>query len=229
MKLRKANFINVIIVLFFVVSAVWAKGDLKKDLSRPSPRPFKTGDALFISTMPDTTSFLNGVFPIDGGGQVEFPIIGKVQVSAMTVKELENFLKQQFKDYLHYPNIYIKPLVRISLLGGFAKPGLYYVDINSSLWQAVNLAGGTLLENGIYEMHWERNHKKKSDDITPFFERGISLKNMGFQSGDQLWTPSPTARTFWDAVRDVMPILTFTTSLWMLYNTYQRDTILLSR
>ncbi len=191
--------------------------------------PFTPGDAISISTFPDTSSFLNGVFPIDQDGMVEFPIAGKVKISTMTIDGLKRYLQTEFKDYLKYPNLYIKPLVRISLLGGFQRPGLYYIDIKNSLWQAVHTAGGTLLEDGIYDMHWERDGDEQSNHIVAFFERGISLERMGFHSGDQIWTPSPDRRTIWDTIRDVMPILTFTTSIWLMYNTYQRDLILLNR
>ncbi len=188
--------------------------------------PFKPGDGIQISTFPDST-FLSRVFPIDDRGYAEFPIVGEIDVSKMTEQELVDFIKSTYTNYLRHPNVRVKPVVRISMLGGFMRPGLYYVDINSSLWEAVHLAGGTLLEDGIYEMRWERNHDDVVDDTAPVFERGISLRELGFKSGDQIWTPSPAARTFWDTIRDVMPILTFSTTLWAIYNTYQRDAILL--
>ena len=191
--------------------------------------PFTPGDAVSISTFPDTSSFLNGVFPIDQDGMAEFPIAGKVKISTMSIDGLKQYLLKEFKDYLKYPNLYIKPLVRISLLGGFQRPGLYYIDIKNSLWQAVHTAGGTLLEDGIYDMHWERDGNEQANNIAGLFEKGTSLERMGFKSGDQIWTPSPDRRTIWDTIGYMMPILTFTTSIWLMYNTYQRDLILLSR
>ena len=32
---------------------------------------------------------------------------------------------------------------------------------------------------------------------------GMSLRSMGFKSGDQIWTPSPGDRTVWDTIRDI--------------------------
>ncbi len=223
MKIKIISFIAALLLIS--VSGIFEKlpAQTKK------VRPFTPGDAVSISTFPDTSSFLNGVFPIDQNGLAEFPIAGKVKISTMTIDGLKQYLLKEFKDYLKYPNLYIKPLVRISLLGGFLRPGLYYVDIKNSLWQAVYTAGGTLLEDGIYDMRWERDGNEQTDNIAGLFEKGISLEKMGFKSGDQIWTPSPNRRTIWDAVRDVMPILTFTTSIWLMYNTYQRDLILLSR
>lgn len=189
--------------------------------------PFKPGDGVAINAFPDTTSFLNNIFPIDDRGFAEFPIVGKVKVSAMSSDELTNYLRETFKAWLRNPNIYVKPVVRVSLLGGFARPGLYYVDYNSTLWDVVRLAGGPILQEGIYDMRWERGGKKRKGNLTQYFESGISLKRMGFQSGDQLRTP-PEVETFWDQFRtDIIPLVTFATSMALLYWTYQRDTYLI--
>lgn len=202
---------------------------LQAQIQDDSKLTFTPGDALFINMFPDTNSFLNGTYPIDANGLVEFPMLGKVNVRNMKVGDLKFFLMNEFKEYLRYPNMYIKPMARVSLLGGFVRPGLYYVDINSSLWETVNLAGGLVLEDGIYDMRWERDHKAQAKDLTSMFERGMSLRNMGFKSGDQIWTPSPNRRTWIDTARDVLPFMTFATSIWLMYNTYQRDQLLFNR
>lgn len=230
-SIRRLSLV-VIIVCAAVTNALMALNlNLPADVQTGDPDlpefPFKAGDAVLISTFPDTTNFLNGIFPIDDRGYTELPIVGKVKVSELRMSEFQEFLRSKFKAYLRYPDLYVKPMVRISLLGGFLKPGLYYVDINYSLWEAVNLAGGTLLEEGIYDMRWERGRDKQVKDLTRLFESGVSLRRMGFHSGDQIWTPSPARRTIWDTVRDVMPILTFATTIWIVYNTYQRDLVLL--
>jgi len=188
--------------------------------------PFKPGDALSISTLPDTTSILNGIYKIDDRGYAEFPILGKILVSQMTVQELVEFLKKNYIDYLRVPNIYVKPLVRVSLLGGFTRPGLYYVDINYSLWDLIQLAGGTVRKDGIYDLHWQRGEKDQSDELVRYFENGTSLKKMGFRSGDIFWTKAPDERTFWDVVRDVVPIISFATSAVLTYYTIQQQAIL---
>ncbi len=222
-------FLFFLILIFSLNLKLTAQDSLLSFYQDPSwkEHPFKPGDAVLISTLPDSNSILDGIYAIDDRGFAELPIIGKVQVSKLTVPDFVAFLKKHYESYLRFPNIYVKPLVRVSLLGGFRRPGLYYVDINSSLWNLIHLAGGTLTEDGIYEMHWQRGEDERSGNLTKFFENGISLKRMGFKSGDIFWTPSPTRRTFWDKVRDVMPILTFATTIWAIYNTYQRDLILL--
>jgi protein involved in polysaccharide export with SLBB domain len=184
-------------------------------------KPFKPGDGILINTFPDTTSFLNNAFPIDDMGYVDFPIVGKVLVSSMTSEELNSYLATNFQQYIRTPNISIKPLMRISLLGGFTTPGLYYVEYSTSIWGAVRLAGGPTLETGIEQMVWERNGEEVVDDLMPYFEKGISLRNMGFKSGDQITTPTDRGATLRESVEFVLGLATFATSLYMVYLTYQ--------
>ncbi len=220
------------IILFFCIyhinfTILWAGEFIKSDVIVGDPDqgayPFKPGDGLAISTFPDTSSFLNNVFAIDDRGFAEFPIVGKVKVSAMTKKELENYLRDTFKGWLRNPNIYIKPVIRISLVGGFNRPGMYYIDQNSSLWEAVRMAGGHILHEGIYDMKWERNGDKQKGDLTKYFESGVSLRQMGFQSGDQLSTKLPDSRTVWDTVNNFMPFITLATTITLAYMTYQQS------
>ncbi len=184
--------------------------------------PFVPGDAISISTFPDTTSFLNNVFAIDDAGMVEFPILGKFRITGMSIPELQEFLKAQFKAYLRYPNVIVKPMIRVSILGGVPNPGLYYVDEQNSLWEVMKMAGGTSMEEGLTELHWERNHDEVIDDLIPYFQSGISLRQMGFKSGDQLWTPSERPRTFTEIFStQIMPLITFATTMFLLYWNYQ--------
>jgi len=184
--------------------------------------PFVPGDAISISTFPDTASFLNNMFAIDDVGMVEFPIVGKVKITGMTVTQLQEYLKAQFKAYLRYPNIIVKPMIRISILGGVPRPGLYYVDEQNSLWEVMKMAGGTRLEEGLADLRWERSHDEVIDDLIPYFQSGISLRQMGFKSGDQLWTPSERPKTFAEVFSgQIIPLITFATTMFLLYWNYQ--------
>ena len=196
-------------------------------LTQTLNKPFAPGDGLWVSTFPDTTSFLNQTFPIDDGGFVTFPLVGKVQVSQMTEEQLVAFIKKNFEIYSRSPNVEVRPMLRMSMIGGFARPGLYYVDYDMSFWNAVQLSGGPLREDGVAKLQWERNGETLKDDLFPEFQRAISLKNMGFKSGDIVWTPSPDALTTWDVVvRDVLPVLAFATSMFMVWISYQQIFIL---
>jgi len=178
---------------------------------------FKPGDAVQIIVFPDTTSFLNNTFPIDDQGYVFLPLVGRTKISNKSKKEFLKFLTDNYSQYLKFPFIQVRPLIRISILGGVQKPGMYYVDPSLSLWETIKISGGPLKEDGLKEMRWERNKKVVKDDLIPYLQSGQSLRNIGFRSGDQIWVPSPDRPTFWTRVGQVLPIVSFAISTYTLY------------
>jgi protein involved in polysaccharide export with SLBB domain len=175
---------------------------------------FHAGDALLITTFPDTAAFFRGVHRIDDQGFVDFPALGKIQVLDKSEKELSDMLIAAYVNYMRYPILQIHPLIRVSLLGGFYRPGLYWVPPTSSLWDVINIAGGTTREDGIKLLKWERSKMLIKPDLVEDFQSGNSLKQIGFNSGDQLWvTPRPkiTALEYFQV--NIFPLLSITISM----------------
>jgi protein involved in polysaccharide export with SLBB domain len=185
------------------------------------------GDAIRIDAYPDTSSFVNGFYPIDGQGRIYLPIIGKLEISSMSETRFLDTLKATYISYLRYPNIQVRKLIRLSLLGGFHRPGMYYIDPDNSMWFAVYQAGGTTREDGLKRMQWERDRKPVSTDVIPFIQSAQSLREIGFKSGDQLWTPVEPKRGWYDVmIRDILlsqifPVITTTATLYIGYMTYK--------
>ena len=150
---------------------------------------FTAGDGLRIVVYPDSASFLNNIYPIDSDGNIFLPVAGKVKVTSMTVEQLIMFLQKNFQQYLRYPEIQVRPLIRVSMLGGFFRPGLYYVEPDRSIWDLVYLAGGTQNEDGLKELRWERDRRVVAGNLIPYIESGDAISAIGFRSGDQIWTP----------------------------------------
>jgi len=210
----------------FVKSA--AEADSLLALSAPESQGFvKPGEAIRISAYPDTGAFVSGFYTIDGEGRIYLPLIGKMNVSSMSEKAFLDSLKAVYINYLRYPNLQVRHLIRISLLGGYQRPGLYYIDPDNSIWDAVYLTGGTTREDGLKRMKWERDRRIVAEDIIPYYQSGQSLRSIGFKSGDQLWTPVDPKRSWWEvAIRDVFlsqvfPIVTTSASLYISYIMYQ--------
>ncbi len=188
-----------------------------------SGRVFMPGDAVKITTFPDTGSFLNNIYPIDDRGYIELPMLGKVQISHMGREDFRNYIRENFKDYLRFPEgLQVKPLVRVSVLGGVPAPGFYYYDPEQSLWGLIQICGGTLSEDGLKEMHWKRDGKNVKKNLIPYLQKGTSLRNMGFRSGDQIWVKSPGKPGLIQKItQNYLPIITFTTTAITTYFTFQ--------
>jgi polysaccharide export outer membrane protein len=187
---------------------------------------FRPGDAVKITVYPDTAAFPNGVYRIDSQGRIDLPILGLIDIQSMTPVELKDTVKNTFINFLPHPNISIRPLIRISLLGGFFRPGLYWIDPRASIWDAVQMAGGIEREDGVGLLRWERSRKLVSSDCVPVFQSGESLSEIGFQSGDQLWVTSRPKRQSWEIFRqEIVPVattlITTVSSILTLYITYE--------
>lgn len=182
---------------------------------------FKPGHAIQILVYPDTTSFLHNTFPIDADGYVFLPIMGKVKVSDKSESEFTQYIKLNYSKYLRVPDVQIRILIRLSILGGFNRPGLYYIDDNATLWDLVKLANGTIEGKGLREMKWERDKSIVKSDLIPYFEASKSLKDIGVKSGDQFWTPSPNQPGFIDNLAKLIPFISVGIASYTLYLTYQ--------
>lgn len=171
---------------------------------------FTPGDALEVKIYPDTASFPNGIYHIDDNGYVDFPIIGMTKVSERTPDDVENILKEVYISYLARPNIHVRPLVRVSLIGGFYRPGLYWVDSRVGMWNVIQLAGGTTRDDGLKKLKWERNGQILTSNLIPYVESGKSLHSIGFKTGDQIYVTSKQKKEFWDVFTgDILPLVTF--------------------
>jgi len=175
--------------------------------------PFTVGDAIRITIPTDTTSFVNGIYRIDQNGYVKLPLLGPTHVTAMSVREVASVVDTTFARYLSFPDVRVEPLVRVAFVGGFYNPGLYYVDPDLSLWDALALSGGPQRQDGISRLRWERDGEVISKDLTREVASGQSLRGIGFQSGDQITVTTRPERTAWDVFRvDVLPVLSITIS-----------------
>lgn len=187
----------------------------------PTALPFRPGDGVKVSAFPDTLKIVNRVYPITELGYIDLPIYGKVRITDMTKVQLENFLKEKFRDYLRFPNIQVKPMIRVSVLGGVPTPGFYYFDPDLSLWELLNQTGGTIDEDGLKGMKWERDRRAVKTNLIPYLQSGISMKHIGIRSGDQIWVRTPGKPGFIERLSKFFPIFTFATGVFTFYYTYQ--------
>ena len=84
--------------------------------------------------------------PIDGDGNVQVPLIGRVHVAGLTVQQCERELNQRLSVYIHNPAIAVnvKELRSqpVSILGAVNSPGVHQVQGRKTLLEMLSLAGG---------------------------------------------------------------------------------------
>ncbi|HWR52726.1 MAG TPA: polysaccharide biosynthesis/export family protein [Bryobacteraceae bacterium] len=85
-------------------------------------------------------------FRLDGRGEVNIPLIGRVTASGLTPRELEAELVRRLKTYLHDPQVTVAVTQfrsqPVSILGAVNKPGVNQIEAGKTLFEVLSLAGG---------------------------------------------------------------------------------------
>ncbi|MER8758345.1 polysaccharide biosynthesis/export family protein [Mesorhizobium sp. M0701] len=109
-----------------------------------SEQPLSPNDVLEVSVF--QVDNLNRTVQVDSGGQISLPLIGTVTAAGKTVRQLEQEIETTYgAKYLQSPDvtIFVKESIgqRITVDGEVNKAGIYPVSSNSSLLDAIALAG----------------------------------------------------------------------------------------
>ena len=223
--MKVTALLNFTIVIFVFTTVYAGESNITKQQTKTStsssstlsngahPLPFRAGDALEIVPFPDTTVFPSGFYPIDGEGFVDFPIIGYIKVTDKSCEELQKLLAEKYVEFMRYPHMRIRPMIRVALNGGFYRPGLYWIDPHATLWETVQIAGGPQRADGFKKLKWERNRTEIDKNLVPLLQDGKSLYQIGFKTGDQLTVTQKQQSTGWDVFKtEILPLFTFTIS-----------------
>ncbi|MCX6277348.1 MAG: polysaccharide biosynthesis/export family protein [Bacteroidetes bacterium] len=90
----------------------------------------------------DASIYLNS-YAVDDEGNIEFPIIGKVNVKGKTVNEINAIVLKLVSDYLKEVAVVVKLVnFKVTVVGEVMRPGEYTFYQNQvNLWEAISMAG----------------------------------------------------------------------------------------
>lgn len=108
-------------------------------------QPISANDVLEVDVF--QVDNLDRTVQVDAAGNISLPLIGTVKAAGTTARQLEQQIENAYgTNYLQSPDvtIFVKESVgqRITVDGEVAKAGIYPVSSNSSLLDAIALAGG---------------------------------------------------------------------------------------
>src|SRR3984893_13415914 len=108
-------------------------------------------DQLEISG-PELTEVANKPVRIDGDGDIQVPLAGRVHVSGLTVQQTERELNKVLSTYIRHPQVVVNVAeVRsqpVSILGAVNTPGVHQVQGHKTLLEMLALAGGIRSDAG---------------------------------------------------------------------------------
>jgi len=126
-------------------------GDLRVVSELPPPsqtdgeQPLSANDVLIVDVF--QVDNLDRTVQVDATGNISLPLIGQVKAAGRTARQLEQEIELAYgARYLQSPDvtIFVKESIgqRITIDGEVAKAGIYPVSSNSTLLDAIALAGG---------------------------------------------------------------------------------------
>jgi polysaccharide export outer membrane protein len=154
------------------------------------------GDVLAINVWKETD--ISKVIPVRSDGRISLPLIGELQSSGLTPKQLEGEITKRLRDYVADPSVTVVvqeiKSQKINVLGMVVRPGSYAITSSLTVLDAVALAGGFrdfAKQKSIYVL---RQNADGTQARLPFNYKQVikgvnSAQNVRLQAGDSVVVP----------------------------------------
>ena len=148
-----------------------------------------------------------------------FPLVGDIYVAQKDLFAFRDELQKKLSKYLVEPQVMVSissiKSQKIMVLGEVNNPGIYTLDTNVSLVEAITNAGSTTDGAKLSNVALVRKVKDKSEiiaiDIEKAFKKGDISKDIMLQNGDIVYIPevkiSSTSRFFSYISKILSPIV----------------------
>ncbi len=161
-------------------------------------------------------------FSVEPDGNVKLPIIGKVKIKDLTVRDAEKMLEQQYSTY------YVKPFVTIQVLNrrvmvfpglGGAGRVINITNENTTLIEALAMAGGVAQTGKARKIKLIRGDTRNPQVILVDLStiEGMKQSNLMLQANDIIYV-EPIPRVSQEVLAQITPLVGIITSALLIYN-----------
>lgn len=128
-------------------------------------------------------------YPIDQQGYIQYPLVGRIKASGLSVPSFTTQLRNQLQRYLKYPDPQVQVLKyrsnKFFVDGAVRQSGEFNIDDRPvSLYGAISMAGGVSQEGDSNSLILTRNGVKYELGLRDLQEMGISASQIYIQNGD---------------------------------------------
>src|SRR5512142_2074122 len=85
---------------------------------------------------------MSGDFQVAADGSVKHPLYRDLKVAGLSMEKVQANLRNLLASYEADPQFLVEPLFRVAVAGEVRKPDLYTLPLETTIGQAVALAGG---------------------------------------------------------------------------------------
>ena len=127
-------------------------------------------------------------------GSIAFPLVGEVQAAGMSSAELTGILTTGLSEYVKDPNVTVNVLkfhtTRVYVLGMVEKPGMYELDKQHNLLDAIGMAGSYTKEAAKKRVTIIRKDQMGPPikvNLMNIWEKGDMTQNYSLGDGDVVY------------------------------------------
>ena len=130
-------------------------------------------------------------FPVDQQGFVQFPLVGRIKASGLSVPQFTANLRGQLQRYLKYSDPQVKIVNyrgnKFFIDGEVKQPGEFAIaDVPVSLYGAISMAGGATLTGDSNNIILNRKGTSYNLGLSSLRQMGASANQIYLQDGDSI-------------------------------------------
>lgn len=127
-------------------------------------------------------------------GRVAFPIAGEMQVAGISSGELTDLLTKRLSHYINEPTVTVNitrfRTTRVYVLGEVVKPGLYEMEKQHNLLDAIGIAGGytkNAAKKQVLILRKDKMDNPINVNLLNILKRGDMTQNYALDEGDVVY------------------------------------------
>ena len=146
---------------------------------------------IILVSYPDISSAGASGYPVDQQGYIQFPLIGRIKASGLSVPQFTANLRSRLQRYLKYPDPQVKVADyrgnRFFIDGEVAKSGEFNIsDAPVSLYTAISMAGGATEAGDTNNITLNRNGQTYQVSFQALRQMGASASQIYLRDGDSV-------------------------------------------
>ncbi|MDR3560089.1 MAG: polysaccharide export protein [Negativicutes bacterium] len=188
---------------------VWGFEELSSNAQVTATSQVTTSNQVITSNQ--AANMTNGIL-VRPDGCVSFPLVGQVMAAGLTITEFTNLLSQSLKEYINEPKVTVNiakfRTTRVYVLGEVLRPGMYELDKQHKLLDAIGIAGGYTpyaAKKLVYLLREGQSSQPLKVNLLKLLKEGDMSQNLALGEGDVVYLTSSGKLDF---ARDILPFLT---------------------
>jgi polysaccharide export outer membrane protein len=126
---------------------------------------------------------LSGDFAIAANGTIAHPLYREVQVTGLSMSAMEERLRAFLSRYETSPQFVVQPLLKVIVGGEVRTPNIFSVPPETTIAQAIALAGGPTDRGELRKVHVIR---ERQDILMDISRPESEVSSLTIRSGDQI-------------------------------------------